>query len=80
MEPVMRDKAAVSKCRKIRPEVKPPQPGLKWAFEVAEQIKMLPKKQAIKQKRVTFFSKQRERADVLAFDDQVSQKTKYLRV
>jgi hypothetical protein len=37
MEPILRDKAAVRKCRKIRPEVKLPQPGLKWAFEVAEK-------------------------------------------
>jgi hypothetical protein len=54
MEPVVRDKAAVSKCRKIRPE------GLKLAFEVAEKIKMLPKKQAIKQKK-SHFSQNKEK-------------------
>jgi hypothetical protein len=48
MEQVLRDEAAVRKCRKIRPEVKLPQLGLKWAFEAAE--KDYSKKQAIHRK------------------------------
>jgi hypothetical protein len=62
--------------------------GPKWTASAGPQMgfwscrknKNASKKASDQTKKVTFFSKQRERADVLAFDDQVNQKTKYLRV